>query len=77
MLSIADVARIRRVSVRTIRRDLQAGRFAPLPMPRVGKTSALQWSREALRDYVEGGYRKHERRGQARKFFGKARQSAV
>lgn len=54
--SIEDVARIRDLSVSTIYREVDAGRFRPLPLPRVGKTSALKWSKDELMEWHNGGH---------------------
>lgn len=75
VLEIEDVARILRRSVTTLRREIQAGTMTPPPMPRVGKTTPYQWSREEVRKFVdERGYQQHDASGaRRRRYFGKAR----
>jgi predicted DNA-binding transcriptional regulator AlpA len=53
---IEDVARITRMSVRTIYRLVDAHAMTPMPMSRVGKTSPLVWSKDDLMKHYQGGH---------------------
>jgi hypothetical protein len=66
VLEIADVARILRRSVSTIRRGLRHGSMVPAPMPKAGKTTPYQWARADVQAWLEGGYRKHDAVGARR-----------
>lgn len=68
VLDIRDVAQILRRSVTSIRRELAAGSFPILPMPRHGKTAAYRWSRVSVQRHVESAPI-----GTSRKFFSKGR----
>lgn len=57
VLTIEHVAEIRGISATTIRRMLRRGRFQPTPLPQVGKTSRLLWSKQELKDWIDGGHR--------------------
>jgi len=54
--TIEDVARITRKSTTTIYRELDRHAFYPRPMPRVGKTSQLLWSKDELMREFAGGH---------------------
>lgn len=54
--SIEDVARLTRKSVTTIRRQVDAHLFHPMPMPRFGKTSPMLWSKDELMREFAGGH---------------------
>lgn len=71
---IEDVARIRDLSVTTIYREVDAGRFRPAPLPRVGKTTPLKWSKDELMEW-HAGERPEEKPRRARCFSGSRRLS--
>ena len=75
--AIEITARVLNRSVTSIRRALHHGTMTPAPMPRVGKTAPYQWSKEVLREHVDGGYRKHVATAGRRNYFVKARSSAA
>ena len=70
---VEDVARIRNLSFSFIYREVEAGRFRPMPVPRVGKTSALKWSKDELLEWHGGGHREQSRVPRGRCFSGPRR----
>lgn len=71
---IDDAARVLNRSVASIYRACQAGTMCPAPMPRVGKTAPLQWSKAVLQEFVDGkGYEKQRATPGRRRYFAQSR----
>jgi hypothetical protein len=73
---IDDAVRITRKSARTIYREVERNAFYPRPLPRVGQTSTLCWSKDAFIAEYGGDYlerQKQERQKRGRCFSGARR----
>lgn len=63
-----DAVRISGKSASFIYREVEAGRFKPTPLPRVGRTSPICWSKDAWMEEYGGAYLDRQRPARARCF---------
>ena len=80
VLLIADLARVIQTSVRTVRRGLKAGTFPirPFTSPEApnGVDRTYRWARRDVQQYLDAGYRHHDRQAPRVRGFSSARRCA-
>jgi hypothetical protein len=66
-VTIDDAVRITRKSASTIYREVERSAFYPRPLPRIGKTTPLCWSKDAFVAEYGGEYLARQQRDQQRR----------